>query len=257
MTKKKPEGKEWETFVQRWQSCGHLGKIALAEGCGASYDLARHWISDTGNGQGGQISNFDDPDLSGAIREVLAIPTKTKLDFVSFDLESSELKADFSALLSAVVKPFGKEAIVFRADNYQNWQEGRRADDLEICRDITNELARHAIVVTHYGTGFDLRYIRAKMMKYGLPALPPMFAIDTYYLAKANMMVSRRRLDAICKYLNLGLKSVVEGAVWVDAALNGNKEALGEIVAHNIQDCILLERVAMVMFPYLRSIRRL
>ena len=255
-SKKKPEGQQWEMLVESWYANTHEGKLCLAQTYGVTFDTLKHWISESGATRK-RVASFNDPDLSRAIREVLAIPTKTKLDFVSFDIETSELKADFSALLSASIKPYGKEGIVFRADNYQNWKEGRRADDLEICRDITNELAQHAVVITHYGTGFDLRYIRAKMMHHGLPALPPMFAVDTYYLAKANMMVSRRRLDAICKYLALGLKSVVEGAVWVEAALNGSQEALDEIVAHNVQDCILLEKVAMVMFPYLRSLKRL
>ncbi len=255
-TRKRPEGKDWQWFIDTWYNSDHNGKMKLATQFNVSYDTMKHWVSESGATRK-QLVDFEDPDLSGAIREVLAIPTKTQLDFVSFDIESSELKADFSALLSAAIKPFGREAIVFRADTYANWKEGRRADDLELCRDITNELARHAVVITHYGTGFDLRYIRAKLMHHALPALPPMFAVDTYYIAKANMMVGSRRLDAICKYLRLGLKSVVEGATWVEAALNGSKEAMDEVVAHNIQDCILLEKLAMIMFPYMRSVKRL
>ncbi len=514
--RQKPEGKEWERLVTIYPDYNHEEKLRLARGYGVTLDTLKHWVSEGSTRKQVKeetMKDFSDPNLSGAIREVLAIPTRTKLDFVSFDIETSDLKADFSALLSAVIKPYGQEGIVFRADSYPNWQEGRRAEDLEICRDITNELAQHAIVITHYGcltpehkvltinlqwkpvvtlnvgdkligfeeeplsvghhrrllessvvstgtdvrevweiilsdgtqlkatpdhrwllpivlpnswngyhwkrtdelkigdifnrifpvwqevdwyesgylsgildgegslsqhdcergncidirisqneglvleqtklfltrlnfkytyadirnktckvltllggrsealrllgsirptrllskldvnklgsikqmqekqpitvvglrklekdivvtlgtstgtyiaegflthnTGFDLRYTRAKMMRHGLPALPPMFAVDTYYLAKANMMISRRRLDTICKYLSLGLKSVVEGATWVEAALNGSSEALDEIVAHNIQDCILLEKVATVMFPYMRSIKRL
>ena len=258
--KKKPEGKDFEVFVEEWYANDHTGKVALVEKeYNVSYDTAKHWVSEAGVARKHitEEPKEEPNEIDSTIKEVLSIPTRTQLDFVCFDLETSELKADFSALLSAVIKPFGKKGIVFRADNYQNWKEGRRADDLEICTDITRELARHAVVVTHYGTGFDMRYIRAKAMKHGLPALPPMFAVDTYYIAKMNMMVSRRRLDALCKYLSLGLKSVVEGATWVDAALNGSEEAMNEIVRHNVQDCILLEQLATIMFPYLRNIKRL
>jgi DNA polymerase III epsilon subunit-like protein len=178
------------------------------------------------------------------------------LDFVSFDLETTELKADFSVILSACIKPFGGEPIVFRADDYNpDWETGNRKNDKTITAAILKELAQHAVIVVHYGS-FDIRYINAKAVRYNLPTLPNIFVMDTYSLAKANLQVSRRRLDALASYFFRKKKTVVDGELWMKAGMNGDIEALDKIVEHNIQDCILLEQLAQVLFPFVHSLRR-
>lgn len=179
-----------------------------------------------------------------------------ELNFVGFDLETTNLKADFSIILSACIKPFGEEPIVFRADEYnRKWTTGDRKNDKAITAAILEELAKHAVIVVHYGS-FDIRYINAKAVRYDLPTLPNMFVMDTYSLAKSSLQVSRRRLDALASYFFGETKTIVEGELWMKAGMDGDIKALDEIVAHNIQDCILLERLAQVLFPFVRSLRR-
>lgn len=257
--RKKPIGVEWDEFVENWRKGNHEHKLQQCALYGITYDTAKHWINE------GDTTPLDHPRMPNtkieetalAVGEVLALRSKIDLDFVTYDIETTGLKADFSIMLSAVIKPFKQEPIVFRADDYEPWKEGHRLNDQEICRDITNELSRHAIIITHYGVGFDIPYTRAKMIRYGLPPLPPMFGVDTYSLAKANMLVSRRRLEALAEYLSLGKKTAVEGNLWMEAAMNGDKAAMDKIVEHNIQDCVLLEKLAAITFPYLKSLRRL
>jgi len=178
------------------------------------------------------------------------------LDFAGFDLETTNLKADFSVILSACIKPFGQETIVFRADDYNpNWATGDRKNDKAITAAILKELAKHAVIVVHYGS-FDIRYINAKAVRYNLPTLPNIFVMDTYTLAKSSLQVSRRRLDALASYFFRGKKTTVDGELWMKAGMNGDIDALDKIVAHNIQDVVLLERLAQVLFPFVRSLRR-
>ena len=256
--RKKPIGYEYAVFVEHWQKGNHQEKLALCKKYGITY-TGKHYISegDTSPVEVASPTDAKVEETAMAIGEVLAMCSKVDLDFVAFDVETTGLKADFSIVLSAVIKPFKQEPIIFRADNYTPWCLGHRLNDQEICRDITNELSQHAVIVTHYGAKFDIPYTRAKMIRYGLPPLPPMFAVDTYSLAKANMLVSRRRLEALCEYLSLGQKTSVEGNLWMEAAMNGDKEAMDKIVEHNIQDCVLLEKLACLLFPYLKSLRRL
>ena len=255
VARKKPIGDEWLRFVTTWQAVDHDAKVKLAEQHEVTYDTAKHWISE-------KDTTPKEKDETGKIRpsevvgEILMLRPKIALDFVSFDIETTNLKADFSVLLSACIKSFGQKPIVFRGDDYPSWLESRD-NDSEIITDIASEVSRHAIIVTHYGIGFDIRYLRAKMIKYGLPPLPPMFGIDTYSIAKRNMLVSRRRLAALAEWLNLGKKTAVEGNLWLKATMTGDKQAMDEIVAHNIVDCQILERLATISFPYLRSIGRL
>ena len=181
-----------------------------------------------------------------------------QLDFVGFDLETTNLNSDFSVILSACIKPFGKETIVFRADEYnKDWVTGDRKNDKNITRAIIKELSKHAVIMGHYMTGFDIPYLNAKTVKYQLPALPTLFTLDTYNLAKQNIKVARRRLDALAGYFFGGKKSGVEGELWMKAAMNGDIDALDAIVKHNIQDVILLEQLASSLFMFSKSMRKL
>lgn len=254
VARKKPTGDEWLCFVTTWQSVDHEGKVKLAKQYGVTYDTTKHWISEKDTTPKEEQEEKITP--TEVVGEILMLRPKVQLDFVSFDIETTNFKADFSVMLCACIKPFGGKPMIWRGDDYPDWME-HRDNDLEIVADISRELSRHAVVVTHYGTGFDMRYLRAKMIKHELPPLPPMFGVDTYAIAKRNMLVSRRRLAALAEWLNLGEKEGVKGELWLRAAMTGDRQAMDEIVAHNIVDCQILERLAAVSFPYLRSIRRL
>ena len=114
--------------------------------------------------------------------------------------------------------------MIFRGDSYDTWEKHRANDKPIVCA-IAQELKRHAIVITHYGTGFDIPFLRAKMVKYNLDPLPPMFAVDSYYIARSNFQISSRRLANLGTYFDLGEKSGVEGALWMRAAYDGDKKA--------------------------------
>jgi len=260
VARRKPRGEELEEWSRRWDAADHEGKRALCEEFGITYDTGRHWRSDSNVPK---LCTIEHKEYTSELEvgsdtalEILRIPPKVHLDFVSFDIETSNLKADFSIMLTACIKPYGQPAKIFRADDYQEFHDDR-TNDRAICKDVAEELAKHAIVITHYGKRFDMCYLRAKMVKHGLSLLPPMFGIDTYQIAKSSFMVSSRRLKALSRYFELGAKTEVEGGLWMDAALNGSTVAIDKIVEHNVQDVIVLERLAAISFPYLRSIPRL
>lgn len=260
MKRIQPEGSEWDDFVREWNKRDHIGKVNMARLYGVSYDLAKHWISNAGEAGKGQVKEEEtDDDEVLTVDDILKSTNGVNLDFVTFDLETTNLKADFSIVLAAVIKPFGRPPVVFRADEFEAWNRNR-ADDCEIICAVAEELSKHAIVVTHYGTGFDIPYLRAKMVKYGLQPLPPMFGVDSYSIAKQNFEVSSRRLKNLARYFDLGDKTDVEGELWMEAAYGAPKvanKALDKIVDHNIKDCELLEKLACLSFPYLKAIRRL
>ena len=105
--KKKPEGKEWEEFIREWNATDHAGKVALAMKYGVRYDTAKHWVSDALCAKP-KPKKIEDLDMTMSLEELLNSRPSVNLDFVSFDLESSNLNADFSVFLTAVIKPFGK-----------------------------------------------------------------------------------------------------------------------------------------------------
>ena len=254
MTKQKsPSGEDLKAFVAAWHTLDHQGKIKLAESYHLSYGTARHVISDGGYSKKRQK---DEPRMTITIPELLAMKPSVNLDFACFDIETSNLQADFSILLTACIKPYGQEPFVFRADNYPEWQTDR-ANDYQITKAVAGELRKHAIIVTHYGLYFDVPFLRAKMVKHSLEPLPQMFAIDTWSIARKNYKVTSRRLKNLVDFFDIGEKEPVEGELWMKAAYNGSKEAMDRIVQHNIRDVEVLEKLACISFPYLKSIPKL
>ena len=255
--RKKPIGEELASFCRFWDKADHEGKIKIAQAYKTSYDVCKHWRSDSSVDYPlPERKRAEEPSMRVTVDELLEMRPAVNLDFVTFDLETSNLQADFSILLSAVIKPFGCPPIVFRADSYKAWTTDR-ANDREIVEAVANELRKHAIVISHYGINFDVPYLRAKMVKHGLEPLPQMFGIDSWVIARKNFQVSSRRLKNLANYFDIGEKEPVEGGLWMAAAYNGNKEAMDKIVSHNIVDCEVLEKLAAITFPYLRSIPRL
>ena len=250
--RKRPEGKELEEFIDQWYSLDHAGKVTLAKKHNLTYDSAKHVISEGGYTR----KQVKEPRMTITVPELLSMRTSVNLDFACFDLETSNLQADFSIILTACIKPYGQETVVFRADHYHDWVDDR-ADDSQITKDIAEELRKHAIIITHYGVYFDIPFLRAKMMKHNLEPLPQMFAVDTWQIARKNFKMSSRRLQNMASFFDLGEKELVEGGLWMSAAYNGSKEAMDKIVAHNIKDVEILEKLACISFPYLKSIPKL
>jgi len=251
--RKKPQGQDWDSFVEQWQNSDHDKKIELAAQYGTSYETAKHWVSEAGKGQKPKAQM---PRMRVTIPELLAIRPSVNLDFACFDIETSNLQADFSILMTACIKPYGQDALVFRADDYPEWKTDR-ANDYKITKAVAEELRKHAIIVTHYGVYFDIPFLRAKMVKHELEPLPRMFVVDTWAIARKNFKMSNRRLKGLADFFEVGEKQPVEGGLWMEAAYNGSKEAMDRIVAHNIKDVEILEKLACISFPYLKSISAL
>lgn len=256
MKRKKPIGDELRKFCEIWDASDHEGKVRLSRQYELSYDSAKHVRSDNSLEYPLPRREKDSPRMRVTVDELLGMRPAVNLDFCTFDLETSNLEADFSVLLTAVIKPFGCEPMVFRFDTYPEWEK-HRANDKGIVKDVSDELRKHAIIISHFGTYFDIPYLRAKILRHGLEPLPQMFAIDSWHIAKKNFKVSSRRLKNLSEYFQVGEKEPVEPGLWLEAAYNGDRAAMDRIVAHNVRDCEVLEKLACLTFPLIKSIGKL
>ncbi len=249
-TKKKPES--IVEFCKEWDGLDHDGKLQLCVSYGVSYETARHWRSDCGIPK-------EEPrrTMTISMPELLATNPSVCLDFVMFDLETSGFDADWDILLTSCIKPYGQPVKTLRADDYPNW-EHEKANDRQMTIDIATELRKHAIVVGHYSKLFDIKFLRAKMFRHGIEPLPLMFGIDTWKIALDNFKVSSRRMKSLSIFAGIPMdKEEPEGDRWMKAAFNGDKDAMDKILSHNIRDVEILEKLAQISFPYLRSIPKL
>lgn len=146
-----------------------------------------------------------------------------------FDLETTNLSADFGVVLCGVIKPAHGRCKVFRADRLNpNWPRGR-SNDSAVIKAIIAELDLYDIWVAHNGAKFDVPFLRTRLLKHGLPPLPGKKLIDPVLLARNKLKMSWNGLDKIAEHLGVNTKTEVCPDMWLKAALDGSRKAMSYI----------------------------
>lgn len=168
----------------------------------------------------------------------------TGITSACFDLECSSLNADFGVILCAVIKPADKrKPIILRGDDFPQWRKGR-SDDSPVTAAIAEELRKYDILVAHNGQRFDLPFLRSRMERWQLEPLPKKKLIDPVLLARNNLKLSYNSLEKVAEHLRIPInKTPVTGETWIQAALDGDVEAMDYVVDHCVKDTLILEQV--------------
>lgn len=175
-------------------------------------------------------------------------------NFCYFDIEADGLKVDWATMLSWAIKPKdGKTVygVITKKDLNREISV-----DKELVAACIEELRKHKIWVTYYGTGFDLPFIRAKAVHYGLdfPEYGTYYHHDLYYTIKGKFHLSRNSLDNATDYFGIKGKTPIERSDW-RVAKYGNKKALAKVVEHNVADVEILEALHDKIMPFRKWIR--
>lgn len=123
-------------------------------------------------------------------------------------------------------------------------------DDKEVCKELLKVLSTADRWITHNGKRFDARFLNVRLMKHGLPILPPMGKrhVDTCELTWKNLAM-RASLKNIQEFFGLkNKKTPVDLQTWTRAAA-GDKKALAEVVSHCEADVRMLEEYAEKVLP--------
>lgn len=167
-----------------------------------------------------------------------------------FDLETTNLSADFGVVLCGVVKPAQGKPKIFRADHLNPKWDKCRSDDSAICREIVAYLDQFDIWVAHNGHRFDVPFLRTRLLKHGMNALPGKKLIDPVLLARNKLKMSWNGLDKVAEHLGVNTKTDVCPDQWLKAALDGDRKAMHYIVEHCVQDVLVLEKVIGALKAY-------
>ena len=169
------------------------------------------------------------------------LESKEKIGFL--DIETSNLNANFGFMFSYCIKEEnGKiiSAIVTKKDLDSSTYDKR------ILKQFCIDVRKFDRVVTHYGTRFDLPFLRARALRWGLTDFPGVSEIrhtDTYFMAKSKLKISSRRLQTICQFFNIKSKGhPMHLEQWLKAN-RGVKSALNFIMMHNKEDVVSTEQV--------------
>jgi uncharacterized protein YprB with RNaseH-like and TPR domain len=157
-----------------------------------------------------------------------------------FDLETTNLSADFGVILCACIKPAHGRMIVLRGDELcPTWKRGR-SNDKQLVEAIANCLKTYDILVAHNGLRFDIPFLRTRLARWGLPPFPAKKLLDPVQVARRNLRMSGNSLDRIGDLLIASKKTPVTGETWLAAALDGSKRAMDYIVDHCRKDVLML-----------------
>jgi len=125
-------------------------------------------------------------------------------------------------------------------------------DDTHVVKTLRNVLAEADTIVAHNGDSFDKRYIDTRILVHGFDPLPPINSVDTYKVAKSKFYLNSNKLDYIGKLLKVGQKVKTSHGLWL-RVLQGDAEAVKEMVEYNKTDVTLLRDVYYKLRPYITS----
>jgi len=187
------------------------------------------------------------------------------------DIESDGLKADFSTMLSWCIKE--KDGpVTFDAVTKDELFSG--VSDQRIVESCVNEMLKYKIIVTYYGTGFDVPFLRAKALHYNqyfpsyineeqllkngntkIVTVPELYHFDLFYVVKSKLCISRKSLDNACDYLGIPGKTPIDKEMWRRAKY-GDPAALNEVISHNVGDVEILEQLHNRLEPFAKFTRK-
>lgn len=192
-------------------------------------------------------------------KEQLSRSTRLFLDpdqthIALLDIESTGLFGDFDIPLCIVVKTYGKNERHVLVIDIEN--RDLLAAEEKLLHDLSLVLNDYDGVITYYGVGFDVPFLRTRMLAHGLEPLGKMLHLDVYFTARGKLLLSRNRLQNVIEMLRTADKSIptktrVDPELWVRATFARDKVAIAQIVEHCVEDVNCLEAVVNKLKDFL------
>jgi len=132
--------------------------------------------------------------------------------------------------------------------NVLTWDNNQ--DDKTLVKEFIPILNEADEIVAHNGIDFDIKWLRGRAIKHGIPMVPDYTIVDTLKIARSRFKFNSNALDYISQYLGLGSKIKTDYSLWKEVLLNNNKTALKKMVQYCKHDVELLEQVWDKMNPY-------
>jgi uncharacterized protein YprB with RNaseH-like and TPR domain len=198
------------------------------------------------------------PRTGGMLGHKLATPDVVNFDIAYFDIEATDLKANFGRLLCmSVADQFGN-VVTLRADDPKLRGE-RVRDDLKLAQACRDYLETFDIIVGWNSKMYDVPFIDSRLIIGGdsrtlrkdIMHVDPMWKAGRFSLA-----LQSRRLDSVAQTFRLDeQKTPIEFEQWMDAAM-GDSEALDYVVKHCEADVLTLRAAFNRLKPLIKTIHR-
>lgn len=129
--------------------------------------------------------------------------------------------------------------------------KSRPDDNTELIRKLHELMGQADVVVGHNVQEFDDKMVNTEFLSLGLTPPPPHRVIDTLAVARSRFRFNSNKLGDLGKKLGLGGKVHTGGFELWAACLRGDAKAWANMMAYNIGDVLLLEKVYLKMRPWM------
>lgn len=185
------------------------------------------------------------------------------MNFLTLDIETSNLNADFGFVICAIAKEYAKKDIkVFRIDDYKGY-ENARYNDKPLVKDLRDYLVGYDGLITYNGRNFDLPFLRSQLICYGIEPMKDMFHVDVFYIVKYRLKLHNNKLNTLIHFLNStrGSKKRIEEKTYINSlyyrkAITGDRSGINELVTHCKKDVKALEQCYDMLKPEIRSLKK-
>lgn len=187
------------------------------------------------------------------------------MHLVSFDTESTDLKALMGRMLCASFVPITSDArtngepvkpYTFRCDD-RRYKGRNLRDQKKLVIAIRDEIERYNGVVTWNGKLHDIPLLNAFLRKFNERPVKPQFHIDMMYYARGgSLKIGSSKLVNVQKYFGLSNeKTDLDWETWQDAG-SGDTKALDYVVEHCEADVEVLREVYWHLVPMVANVHR-
>lgn len=180
---------------------------------------------------------------------------KTEPRVLIGDIETYNLKANLSPVICFAWRWYGEKKVDCRGLWDFPTYKKRPRDDKELLQFIHGLFLKADAFVAHFGSGFDYKFIKSRLIKNGLPPLPPVRMIDTWKISKDHMLLTGNRLKGIAEFLGVkNLKGDSGGwETWMKV-MDRDPAAIRQMVKYNKQDVNCLYDVFEKFRPFIRNL---
>lgn len=154
---------------------------------------------------------------------------------IGFDIETTHLKANMGHILCAVAQPLGGKPKTWRIDKTPGFGKTPQSfvNDMQMVMDIVDYLNNNAeVIITHYGTYFDLPFVDTRALFWKLPTLAPVAHLDLWKTSRKKLALTSNRQATVNDLISAEHQKYKPGwEVWRKAQY-GDRKALNVLAEY-------------------------
>lgn len=169
-----------------------------------------------------------------------------------FDIEASNLNADFGFTIAVGYKWFGsKKTHVLSIHDTPGFKKNT-TNDKWLLKQAQRVLSKAKVLVGHYSGGYDIPFLNTRLAKHKLPTLPPTAHVDTWWQSRHRLKLHSNRLASGSAYFGYPDKTHLSGPTWINGAA-GDIPSIKYIVHHCKMDVEVLEKFYRDLRPIITN----